>query len=347
MKILFLTRRFYPDIGGVEKHVYEISKRLVKLGHDVTVVTQSTGKENKIDGIEIIRIGKAPRNTSEKLHVWRWFWEKRSLIKEADLVHAHDVFYWYLPFRFIFPIKKVFTTFHGYEGNDLPTKKAILMHRIAEKLSGGNICVGDYLKKWYGTKPTLVTYGAVDTDRLKLSKKSSKRKKRVIFIGRLEKETGILEYLKTMMLLKKKNINFTLDVFGDGVLRREAKNYSNMHMLEVNFKGFVDNVSELVGKYEYVFTSRYLGTMESFIFKKFVFCIYNNEIKKDCFVMSPFKDYIIMEKDPEMLAYRIIEFVQNPELFDKKIEKAYKWVKTQSWEHLTRQYIKLWNINNE
>jgi len=44
MKILFLTRRFWPEIGGVEKHVLEVGKQLVKLGHEVEVVAE----ENKI-----------------------------------------------------------------------------------------------------------------------------------------------------------------------------------------------------------------------------------------------------------------------------------------------------------
>ncbi|KKQ93581.1 MAG: hypothetical protein UT19_C0010G0025, partial [Candidatus Woesebacteria bacterium GW2011_GWB1_39_10b] len=28
MKVLFLTRLYWPHVGGVEKHVYEIGKRL-------------------------------------------------------------------------------------------------------------------------------------------------------------------------------------------------------------------------------------------------------------------------------------------------------------------------------
>ena len=67
-----------------------------------------------------------------------------------------------LPFRFLCPTKKVYTTFHGYEGNSIPTKKAILMHKISEKLSNGNICIGDFLEKWYGTKATYISYGATE-----------------------------------------------------------------------------------------------------------------------------------------------------------------------------------------
>ena len=94
MKILFLSRRFYPDIGGVEKHVLEVGKRLVRSGHNIAVVTQSQGKEKKLDGIEIVRI---PLVLS-KIGIWKWIWQNRSLIKEAYVIHAHDVYFWYFHF---------------------------------------------------------------------------------------------------------------------------------------------------------------------------------------------------------------------------------------------------------
>ena len=103
MTILFFARRFYPDVGGVEKHVLEIGKRLVKDGHNVIVVTESQGKEKEIKGIRIFRI-KTPENWFKKFYIWKWLWKNRSLIEKSDVVHAHDVYYWYFPFRFLFPL---------------------------------------------------------------------------------------------------------------------------------------------------------------------------------------------------------------------------------------------------
>ena len=119
---------------------------LVKKGHDLTVVTKSHGEKSLYRGIKIKRIEKTPDNWFEKFYVWIWFWKNKQLIKNADIVHAHDVFYWYLPFRFMFPRKKVFITFHGYESYPV-RKRAIIVRRISELLSNGNICVGDFIKK--------------------------------------------------------------------------------------------------------------------------------------------------------------------------------------------------------
>lgn len=165
MIILFFASRFWPEIGGVEKHALEVGKELVKRGHKIIVVSENHGElkdRENFGGIEIYRI---KINTSERLKkftIWKWLFNNRKLIEQANIIHCHDVFYWFLPFRFLYFKKPVFTTFHGYETKFPLSPKAILIRKISEKLSWGNICVGDYIKKWYGTHPDFITYGGVN-----------------------------------------------------------------------------------------------------------------------------------------------------------------------------------------
>ena len=79
MKIVFLARRFYPDIGGVEKHVLEIGKLMVDDGHKVTVVTQSKGNQNELNGISIKRI----TSSTNKYQLWKEIVSLRHLVKES------------------------------------------------------------------------------------------------------------------------------------------------------------------------------------------------------------------------------------------------------------------------
>src|SRR5438105_15885816 len=99
MKILFLARRFYPDIGGVEKHVLEVSKRLVAMGNTVTIVSESPNfKTTTVDNpfkLNIIKIPIGKTEKKKKFLIWKWLWKHRKLIQDADIIHAHDVFYWY------------------------------------------------------------------------------------------------------------------------------------------------------------------------------------------------------------------------------------------------------------
>jgi len=113
--------------------------------------------------------------------------------------------------------------------------------------------------------------------------------------------------------------------------------------LSVEFKGFVPEVYDFIPSTDLVFTSRYLGTLESFVFKKPVFVVYNNLIKKDCFILSPFIDFIILENTEDQLANRFLEYVNNSNLMNKKNDKAFDWVKNQTWEKMTNQYLSLWS----
>lgn len=157
MTILFFTRLFYPHIGGVEKHVMEISKRLINKGYNIIVITESLNASHNeknikndnfetANGIKIYRINSGKDNWFKKIRIWNSLWKIRKIIKKADIIHCHDVFYWYLPFRFLYPRKRVYTTFHGYESYPIK-KKAVLIRKLSEKLSYGNICIGDFIKK--------------------------------------------------------------------------------------------------------------------------------------------------------------------------------------------------------
>lgn len=64
MNICMLTSFFLPTIGGVENHVYHLSKELQKAGHNVTIVhtcfdIESNGEKSKVeyvDNLEVHRI---------------------------------------------------------------------------------------------------------------------------------------------------------------------------------------------------------------------------------------------------------------------------------------------------
>ena len=55
MKLLIITPSMDTEIGGMERFIIEISSRLIKLGHSVTILTGKGKKELTLGGIEIIR----------------------------------------------------------------------------------------------------------------------------------------------------------------------------------------------------------------------------------------------------------------------------------------------------
>ena len=275
-----------------------------------------------------------PDGFRKKLRIWKWFWEHRNLVEEADVIHCHDVFFWYLPLRFFYPDKPVFTTFHGYESYPIK-KKAILVRKISEKLSWGNICVGDFIKKWYGTKPTYVTYGAVEISNFKFPISNKFKKESAIFFGRLDDQTSVLTYIKAYEILKKKYPKFEFLVVGDG-------KYKNLISKKVKVIPFQKNPEKLLHKYHFVFVSRYLSILEAMAAKRLVIAAYDDPVKEDYLKMSPFARFISTEKTPHEIAGKISYVITNPGSEKNKVDTAYEWVMKQSWERMANNYLELW-----
>lgn len=357
MNILFLTRRFYPHIGGVEKHVYEVSKILLKKGYSVTIITeQSQNKLKLLETIEKIKIIRIPlKNTStrvKKFVIWLFLMKNSSLIQQADIIHCHDVFIWYMPFRFLFPFKKIFTTFHGYEGKFPIKAKAIIIRRLSNFLSRGSINVGNFIEKWYGTKSTFTTYGGVDKniiqndpfDKLRIHPEDSSRgtsnsKLKIVFVGRLEEDTGIPIYLKALTILRKNNFHFTFTALGDGNYRKRVEKYGKV-------LGFNKNIENVMRQSDIVFASSYLSILESLAMKKKVIAVFADPLKEDYLKMSPLADYITIASTDQEIADGVRSMGHSGQ-DRKKIQNGYLYVKISSWEEVANLYIKLWKKNKK
>jgi glycosyltransferase involved in cell wall biosynthesis len=338
MEILMFSKYFYPHVGGVEKHVDNITKILLREGHNVTIITESLdAKQKKVltnaSGVKIVRLGFLKIKYLGLLSIWLNILKNIDLIRKAEIIHCHDVFIWYLPFRFIFPFKPVYTTFHGYEGYPIK-RSARIIRKISEFLSNGNICVGEFISKWYGTRPTLITYGAVDTVK---PRKKSQFEYDAIFIGRLDEQTNILGYLEVVRLLRNKLPNFRLLVFGDGKYLRKSKELTNC-------KGFVSNAEKYISQANYAFVSRYLSILEAFINKRMVFALYDNKIKEDYLKMTPYSKWIVVEGSPAKLAEKLLYYKTHQIEGNKMIKSAYTWAQSQTWDNMVNNYKKLWGI---
>jgi len=64
LRLLVVTPRYFPLVGGVENHVYQVSRRLVEAGVDVTVLTTDLSgqlpREERSEGITILRVPAWP-----------------------------------------------------------------------------------------------------------------------------------------------------------------------------------------------------------------------------------------------------------------------------------------------
>ena len=94
MNILMVTNEFPPRIGGIQTHVYELSKALVKLGHQVCVLTRlrdtSLPRAETQEGINIFRCRLFD---SHLVYNWQLRRKLRNMISTftIEVIHVHGM----------------------------------------------------------------------------------------------------------------------------------------------------------------------------------------------------------------------------------------------------------------
>jgi glycosyltransferase involved in cell wall biosynthesis len=351
MRTLFITQRFYPEIGGVEKHCYMVSQELAKHGIQVSVITgtldQTLMPKEQLGNLPIHRIffknkhRMPPLSMLNIIKAWLFLLKNLRLIFQSDTIHLHDsqTFLWLSPF-IPFVRRKAFITFHGFESYPIHNYRKVI-RKIAEKILDGSICVGKFIVKWYGAKPDYITLGGTE---INIEKSSFGNDNGAVFVGRLANDTGILDLITALGILKSKyHFKFPLHICGDGPLRKIIQQEIEKLGLEIYLHGFIPTPNDLIVKCRYAFLSGYLSILEAMAYKKPVFALYSNPLKRDYLYSFPNAEKLmIIASSPEDLADKIFAMMNNPEETDLLIERAYKFVSQQTWANVACLYLKLY-----
>jgi glycosyltransferase involved in cell wall biosynthesis len=223
-------------VGGVEVHVEEISKRLVKEGFDVEILTVDTSgqlaSKHVHNGVKVRRFKSYFPSSISEVYYPSWkLW--RYLLKNShkyDIVHAHN--YHALPSLYAAQTKSsnkfVFTPhYHGagsyFFRNLLHVPYKLLGRGIFEK-SDRIICVSKYEKylvlNKMGVNAERITVipNGIDLNQLKNTKRKTKGFKSILYVGRIEKYKGIQFVLKALPKIRG---NVILEIVGVGAFKTE------------------------------------------------------------------------------------------------------------------------------
>jgi glycosyltransferase involved in cell wall biosynthesis len=344
MNVLMLTPAYPPSIGGVERHVSSVARELARDGHSVRVITWSAtavGPSTE-DRIRVLRLPAPHRPRGWRLaHRWRQLAENRQWILQADIVHCHDDYLDYLPFRYRYPTKPAFVTFHGWEGQYPPSREAIWIRRLSCRLAHGSIAVGHYLAKWYGTASSHVTYGGVTPPASIISPPEVPAD--ITFLGRLARDTGVVTLMEALAELKTEVSPLSVVVCGDGPLRAHLAELSQAAGLHVRFTGFVPDVEPYIAATRFVVASGYLSILETMVQRKPVFALYDNDLRRDYLLMMPHaSEMMVVAASAGELAAQIRRFRSSPELASPLVERAYAWASDQTWQSVADTYLDLY-----
>ena len=205
MKIAMIGQKGIPaESGGIEKHVEEIAKRLVRDGHEVTVYCRphySLYESNEYQGIKLIH-----KHSFNSKHLdaitHTLICSLDTCFKSYDIVHYHAIGPATLSFIPRLAGKKVVVTVHGLDWQrakwGLLAKLYLKMgERASAFIPNHTIVVSrvlkSYYKKKYGVETSAITNGVSIPEILPaqmIRKLGLNKGKYVLFLARLVPEKG-------------------------------------------------------------------------------------------------------------------------------------------------------------
>ncbi len=356
MTIVFLTPAYLPAIGGVENHVAALAKLLVAANHRVEIITMSTQAtwptHSVIDGVQVHRfmaesVASWWSRLRYKFAIWRSLAQYQSVLLAADVIHVHDVFWWLWPQWWHYR-RRLFITFHGWEG-DYPVRiNAKIQRWLASKLCRGSIHVGGWISEFYWDHPTAVTYGGVDTDLLTnltftpptaplqnpvLPSQTTPLK--IVFLGRLEATNDIEFYLQLVRELRSVGLSLTITWVGDG-------SWAEACRAEGAVTGMMGKPEAVIVAADLVFANSYLSMLTAQALGKVVCAFCSHQLKKRYLETYPGYQFMITASELRLMKESILSLLNNRDSWEKIASAAQTFAKEMTWPKVLETYTSVW-----
>lgn len=198
MKILFCSYLFEPSVGGIETVSRILAAEFIAAGHEVRLVTQSSGAEN-VHPFQVIR---RPGN-AQLFKLVRW----------ADVVFHNNI-----SLRFAWPLllaRRPWVIAHhswiaqpdGSVGWAESVKERLLKH-------ASNIAISPAIAESLAVRSRVIP-DPYDAQVFHIDRRIE-RNRELIFVGRLVSDKGVDLLLRAMHLLWADRMTPTLSIVGDG-----------------------------------------------------------------------------------------------------------------------------------
>ncbi len=235
MRIAFLTMG--NDIGGTAQDIITLSQGLLKLGHQVFVISTPGVMDKELKGTGVIFVN-APLYTRNPLGLWKASRRIYKIVKDnkIEILNPQGMYTalgsWLASFGFSMPVFKVVTTIHMISSSKL-YKYTWVLNFFSKHIITESYCERNRLTS-SGVKSEKITVISNSVDMEKFSKVKSKpilRNKYKIkddcccfgIIARLSKEKRHLDFINAAKNAHSKNDNTKFFIVGDGPEKERIK----------------------------------------------------------------------------------------------------------------------------
>lgn len=281
MRICVITSASFPPEEGIGNYIYNMSKELIRKGHQVTIITRgsSTRQEENFEGIRLFRVPFFPVYPFH-VHIHGIFVKKlfSSIQSDFDLVHFHTPLA--SPFKTNLP---TITTVHTPMKTDTGKVELVNLFSVAVKLQGKISCriesrlfeisdkitsvassVSQELGEYELDPNNVEVIGNGVDERLFYPVKSKNREKYILYTGRLSYRKGLFDFIEGGISICSQYPDINFKLTGKGPLYDKLKGIVNESGYENRFEflGHVDK-SRLIELYQnamvFVLPSHYEG----------------------------------------------------------------------------------------
>lgn len=263
-----LCMDFPPDARGIGQYVYNLSKTLIKNGHEVTVITRGNWKKTKYENFENIKIFRVRFIPLFPFHLRLHGIFLNRLIKtleeEFDIIHLHNP-----SIPLLNTSVPMIITVHGTVIGGIKNRKILdffsfglklfsklyenneknLLNNVDKITAVSKSCM-DELKLYYGVNDVQVVYNGVDTDFFTPILNKNKGKY-ILYVGALDSLKGLIDLINSAKYITFKNLSLKFILIGKGHMKKYLKKLIRKNSLENNFSlmGYL-NQKKLLGYYQ-------------------------------------------------------------------------------------------------
>ncbi len=354
LRLVFLVKRFRPDIGGVEKYVQELARALVAIGHQVSVVTGDPTASRPRH--ERLCYDDAARRLTLDVHRFhsarspvRAAWQIARLyplFRRADVVHVSDIEMLELfarsAGRLIRP--RVLTlTRHGMSGRDPVEPSERRRAAWARSYVDAMFDDGAFIERRYGATPDAVPDPGLRPTADELASTAQPPPDSAAFIGRLEPDSGIESYLNALSELRQRHgITLSLDVYGDGSMADTLRRRAERDDLPVTWHGRVADAQDRLPDACLAFVSGRMAIFEAMARRRLVVAAYVDPLKRDYVCGEWFSPLIVKGATGRELADELAAFVRAAARRHEWTDRAFTAVRRLSWRATAETYLETW-----